>query len=48
MTDATVRALPRGVGSVEQWSHNVDVLVGPVHQLLPHGGGQAWLFTPQR
>jgi len=27
ITDAEVRALPRGVGSAEQWSHNVDVLV---------------------
>jgi hypothetical protein len=27
VTDPAVRALPRGVGSVEQWSDNVDVLV---------------------
>jgi hypothetical protein len=27
ITDPVVRALPRGVGSVEQWSDNVDVLV---------------------
>jgi hypothetical protein len=27
ITDAEVRALPRGVGSAEQWSHNVDILV---------------------
>ncbi|MEO7448083.1 MAG: hypothetical protein ABI336_07390 [Humibacillus sp.] len=29
ITDPEVRALPRGVGSVEQWSDNVDVLVDP-------------------
>jgi hypothetical protein len=29
ITDPTVRALPRGVGSVEQWTHNVDVLTNP-------------------
>jgi hypothetical protein len=28
-----VRALPRGVGSVEQWSHNVDVLMDPRRRL---------------
>jgi hypothetical protein len=27
ITDPVVRAQPRGVGSVEQWSDNVDVLV---------------------
>ena len=27
ISDPLVRALPRGVGSAEQWSHNVDVLV---------------------
>jgi hypothetical protein len=27
VTDPAVRALPRGVGSVEQWSDNVDVLM---------------------
>lgn len=29
ITDQAVRALPRGLGSAEQWSHNVDVLVNP-------------------
>jgi hypothetical protein len=29
VTDPVVRALPRGVGSVEQWSDNVDLLVHP-------------------
>jgi hypothetical protein len=28
-----VRALPRGVGSAEQWSHNVDVLVDATRRL---------------
>ena len=27
--DPAVRALPRGVGSVEPWSHNADVLTNP-------------------
>jgi hypothetical protein len=27
VTDPVVRALPRGVGSPDQWSDNVDVLV---------------------
>ena len=27
--DPAVRLLPRGVGSVEQWSDNVDVLTHP-------------------
>ncbi|MFN8196696.1 MAG: DUF4037 domain-containing protein [Nocardioidaceae bacterium] len=31
--DAEVRALPRGVGSAEQWSDNVDVLVDPTRRL---------------
>ncbi|HET7397530.1 MAG TPA: DUF4037 domain-containing protein [Intrasporangium sp.] len=29
ITDRAVRSLPRGVGSVEQWSDNVDVLMQP-------------------
>jgi hypothetical protein len=29
VTDPDVRALPRGVGSAEQWSDNVDVLGNP-------------------
>ena len=39
ITDAEVRALPRGVGSVEQWSHNVDVLVDAARRRLSHPGG---------
>ena len=34
ITSRAVRALPRGVGSAEQWSHNVDVLVAPTRRLL--------------
>lgn len=33
ITAQAVRALPRGVGSTEQWSHNVDVLVDPARRL---------------
>jgi hypothetical protein len=33
VTDPAVRALPRGVGSVEQWSSNVAVLVDPSRRL---------------
>jgi hypothetical protein len=33
VTDPEVRALPRGVGSAEQWSTNVDVLVEPDRRL---------------
>jgi hypothetical protein len=33
IADPAVRALPRGVGSAEQWSHNVDVLVHPKRRL---------------
>lgn len=33
ISDPAVRALPRGVGSVEQWSHNVDVLVDPARRI---------------
>jgi hypothetical protein len=33
ITDSEVRALPRGVGSAEQWSDNVDVLVDPGRRL---------------
>ena len=33
ITDPVVRALPRGVGSAEQWSTNVDVLVNPSRRL---------------
>lgn len=33
ISDPTVRALPRGVGSAEQWSDNVDVLVDPGRRL---------------
>jgi hypothetical protein len=35
IADHAVRALPRGVGSAEQWSHNVDVLVYPARRLPP-------------
>ncbi len=33
--DPTVRALPRGVGSADQWSHNADVLTNPARRRLP-------------
>ena len=33
--DPAVRALPRGVGSAEQWSDNVDVLVTPSRRTAP-------------
>jgi hypothetical protein len=33
ISEPAVRALPRGVGSAEQWSHNVDVLVDPSRRL---------------
>ncbi len=33
ITDHAVRALPRGVGSVEQWSQSVDVLVDPARRI---------------
>jgi Domain of unknown function (DUF4037) len=33
VTSPAVRALPRGVGSAEQWSDNVDVLVDPTRRL---------------
>jgi hypothetical protein len=39
ITDPAVRALPRGVGSAEQWSHNVDVLVDPARRRPSHAGG---------
>jgi hypothetical protein len=35
ITDSAVRALPRGVGSVEQWSDNVDVLVDAARRRPP-------------
>ena len=38
MTDHEVRALPRGVGSAEQWIHNVDVLVDPALRVPPPSG----------
>ena len=34
VTDPDVRALPRGVGSIEQWCDNVDVLVHPERRRL--------------
>ncbi len=40
VTDTAVRALPRGVGSVEQWSDNVDVLLDTGHRLSSHGCGE--------
>jgi hypothetical protein len=46
ITDAAVRALPRGVGSAEQWSHNVDVLVDPRRRLRPPGTGGPGRATP--
>ena len=33
VTDPEVRALPRGVGSAEQWSSDADVLVDPDRRL---------------
>ena len=39
--DPEVRALPRGVGSAEQWSDNVDVLVRPaLRRLSPGSNGR--------
>ena len=29
ITDPHVRALPTGIGSIEQWASNVDVLASP-------------------
>ena len=46
ITDPAVRALPRGVGSAEQWSHNVDVLVDPRRRLTPPGSGGPGRATP--
>ncbi|MEW1953479.1 DUF4037 domain-containing protein [Terrabacter sp. NPDC080008] len=37
ITDPVVRALPRGVGAVEQWSDNVDVLTRPALRRAPRG-----------
>jgi hypothetical protein len=37
-TSPDVRALPRGVGSAEQWSDNVDVLVDPSRRLSVESG----------
>jgi Domain of unknown function (DUF4037) len=40
IADPAVRALPRGVGSADQWSDNVDVLVDPRRRLTsPATGG---------
>ena len=33
--DPAIRALPRGVGSADQWSHNADVLTNPSRRRLP-------------
>ena len=33
--DPAVRALPRGIGSADQWSHNADVLTNPSRRRLP-------------
>lgn len=42
ITDPAVRALPRGIGSAEQWSQNVDVLVGSSRRLpLPTDGDRS-------
>jgi hypothetical protein len=41
ITEDAVRALPRGVGSAEQWSHNVDVLVDPTRRLPSPAIGRA-------
>jgi hypothetical protein len=46
ITDPAVRALPRGVGSAEQWSHNVDVLVDPRRRLTPPWTGGPGRATP--
>ena len=46
ITDPAVRALPRGVGSAEQWSDNVDVLVDPRRRLTPPGIGGPGRATP--
>lgn len=39
ITDHAVRALPRGIGSVEQWSDNVDVLADPARRTPSPGDG---------
>jgi hypothetical protein len=35
ISDPAVKALPRGLGSVEQWSDNTNVLTNPSRRLLP-------------
>jgi hypothetical protein len=35
ISDPAVKALPRGLGSVEQWSDNTHVLTNPSRRLLP-------------
>ena len=37
ITDPEVTALPVGLGSVEQWSDNVDLLTSPVRRMLARG-----------
>jgi Domain of unknown function (DUF4037) len=46
ITDPAVRALPRGVGSAEQWSDNVDVLVDPGRRLTRPATGGSGRATP--
>jgi Domain of unknown function (DUF4037) len=40
ITDPAVHDLPRGVGSAEQWSHNVDVLLSPARRLARLADGE--------
>jgi hypothetical protein len=47
ISDQAVHALPRGVGSVEQWSHNVDVLVNPARRLTLHATEDGRVTTSQ-
>jgi hypothetical protein len=42
ITDPHVRALPTGIGSIEQWASNVDVLASPARRHALRTAYQAW------
>jgi hypothetical protein len=42
ITDPHVRGLPTGIGSIEQWTDNVDVLASPVRRQALRTFYQAW------
>jgi hypothetical protein len=45
ITDLAVRGLPAGVGSIEQWIDNIDILAHPARRREFTAAYRAWAAT---